>query len=208
MIKKLPKPKVVKSKFILGKDKSLNTIIPAIPNSKLVLPQIEHDKLFLALSNPLDLRTDYEIALEEKIEFTALKEMKSNPVFMSKVNQRFRQLMGNVQVDLIKSLIRDALSGNRSAVASAKLLLQSMGLVTEGNTIVNFNGSTTTSSNSADYAAKLSDLEVDAEISRLSLEITPEDLMYQDGKFIEVNPTYTEQQLEDQWKEIKNESNR
>lgn len=203
--KKIPKAKpIIRDtglKKVAAKVAKATTIVPA----KELIPEETRAILQQALSNPLDLRTDEELSVELDLTPQQIRQLKSNPAFMDTVNKTFMASLPHVQVDLLKGLIRDATSGSKTSLVSSKVILEALGLVgTKNNTLIlNNNGGGQKS-----HAAKLSDLELDAEIHRLLMETTPEDISFQDGNFIEVSPALTENEMDALWEEKKRETDR
>jgi hypothetical protein len=137
-------------------------------------------KVFEAFSNPLDLRLDEELAEEFGVDIVVIQRFRMDPIFMDPVNVTFHQALQHVKPTLFKTLIRDVIHGGRNKMASAKLLLQSMGAIGgDGTTVnVNLNGA------AKDEMSSLTSAEVDSEIHRLLMETSPIDVLFKENKVV------------------------
>ena len=197
--KKLAPSKVLRNVPTKLKQKALSQKLANKVKPKEVVPDLVRQKIYDVVCNPADLRTNEELADSLDVSIDTIRSLKSDPLFMEAASREFKSRLPSVQIDLLKGLLRDVENGTKTSVASAKTILEALGLIGKNNVYIGIqnNGNNSTS----DYAAGLSDLELDAELARLSMELNPSDIMYQNGSFIEVQPIMSLQEEEDLLKE-------
>jgi hypothetical protein len=138
--------------------------------TQLTRPQrLEH--LRNALSDPMDIRDPIEIG--EDLGFTA-KEIRvicRGKKFSKQVLDEFKEQMGMSAPIIFKHLIRQAKGGSTSAT---KLYLESMGFLKGSDTNIHFHAAESSANVRYD---RMTDEELDKDITRLLREITPEELI-------------------------------
>jgi hypothetical protein len=137
-------------------------------------------KVFEAFSNPLDMRTDNQLAADLGVEPVELTRVRSDPAFMQQVTRTFDRLLVGVKPEIMKCLLRSVQAGGKDSSANAKILLQALGVLDTGKVVVNVNGG----EGFADPFAKMSSYEIDAEIQRLVVETVPSDIMFSGGQVV------------------------
>lgn len=135
-----------------------------------------------ALSDPMNLDSDEELASRHNITVTALRKLKSDPEFMEPVVSIFNSRIHLIKPELFKAVVRRSMGKDPHAT---KLLFQSLGMLGPNGININIGGKGDTS----DYIGTLSDTELDSEISRLLMVITPPDLQIS-GSSIQPNQDY------------------
>lgn len=137
---------------------------------------------FLELwSDPLDLRTEEEIAVELHVHPMQLKKWRSDPAFYEPATERFQKAFRGSVIPILKNLFRQV--EKHKSLGATKVLLQLLGMLEGQGTKINIMQVGTGGSGSSP-AVDFTDEELDLEIHRLITEAMPEDVVYVEGKVI------------------------
>lgn len=128
-----------------------------------------------ALSNPMDLRTPDELCQDYGIELKEFRKLQADPRFMGPVTGMFTRALGGAHLFILKKVFRQVEDGN---VAAAKLALQSLSGDFGGVKLNVFNIGGNGQQDPNDAISKMSDVELDAEIHRLMVDIVPPDMEF------------------------------
>lgn len=135
-----------------------------------------------AWSDPLDMRTDAELAAELDVSPAVLRALRRDEDFYAQVVDSFRRQLPQLLPEVLKSLIASART--RRNVASAKLLLEALGLIEGGGTkITVFQGGGGSGGSGFDFS-RLSDMELDRTILAFQREAFPGDVEMMGGRVV------------------------
>jgi hypothetical protein len=135
-----------------------------------VLPDSERKVLLAkAVGNPLDFRTDEEMAHAFGYTLAQYSVIRRSKHFNSLVEEEFHNALPGVKVDIFKRLAR--LATQNSSIPAARLILQWVGELDSPGTIKVQTGGV-----SEDSIPRLSPEELDATIVRLLRDTAPEDV--------------------------------
>jgi hypothetical protein len=157
------------------------------PVSSPELNEEKVNKLAMCLSNPREVRSDQELAIDLDIQLKDIRKLKADPQFIEPVNQAFRRHLQSIGPEIIRRVFRQAMEGSSP---SQKLLLEASGWISGpgGKTVVNVGGVSV----QKDDISNMSDVDLDREIHRLMMETYPEDCILSEGKVVPIDSSSVE----------------
>lgn len=153
------------------------------PGAKDPVVDIEtaREKFLELWSDPLDLRTEEEIAEELSVHPAQLKKWRSDPAFYEPATEKFQKAFRGSVIPILKNLFRQV--EKHKSLGATKVLLQLLGMLEGQGTKINImNVGTAGGGNSP--AVDFTDEELDLEIHRLVTETMPEDVEYVNRKIV------------------------
>lgn len=148
-----------------------------------LLPQ-DYDLKALAdaIADPMDFRSAKQLSVDLHIPEARIKQLQNDPEFMTPVGMKFNRALTHTRVLVLKDILSRVQEGNMGA---AKLALQALGMVStpgERGITLNLPGGGV-----QDSFTKLTDEELDREITRLLMETCPDELIVSGGNIIPAN---------------------
>lgn len=140
-------------------------------------------------SDPLDTRTEEEMAEELKVELSQLRTWRRDPIFYETATKRFKESFNANTIPVLRNLV--SLAIRYKSLSASKLLLQAMGAIQDGGLFVQINNNG--GNGKPDDISKMDDDTLDREINRLSAEVYPLDVRLCKGKMYPIEDAYVEE---------------
>mgnify|MGYP001436799197 FL=1 len=151
-----------------------------VPSKTIQVLSEEERKILLAqaVGNPLDFRTDEEMAAAFGYSDSQYQVIRRSKAFNHLVEETFRESLPGVKVDIFKRLAR--LATQNSSIPASRLVLQWLGEIDSPGTVKVLGGGTGGSSDNT--ISQLSPEELDKTIVRLLRDTNPEDVSLEGWK--------------------------
>ena len=143
-----------------------------LPSKQLMVIPDEQRKVLMAkaVGNPLDFRTDEQIAAAFGYTLAEYLTLRRSRDFNALVDEEFQSSLPGVKVDIFKRLAR--LATQNSSIPASRLILQWVGEIDSPGTTKIYNTGGTTEA----PLASVSPVDLDATIVRLLRSTHPEDV--------------------------------